>query len=131
MARRRSMSWSAAAAPTWCAGMGALARPATRIDLPYRFFGFDSAISEVVNYAKRIDDWMRARRTGRTSLPIWVPGQAPFNCGNEGRAHVTKKGIEGFPILSRRRTRWPRWQRRDDRVCVLNILGGESRRSRR
>jgi hypothetical protein len=28
--------------------------------VPYRFFGFDSAISEVVNYAKRIDDWMRA-----------------------------------------------------------------------
>ena len=23
-------------------------------------FGFDSAISEVVNYAKRIDEWMKA-----------------------------------------------------------------------
>jgi hypothetical protein len=28
--------------------------------LPYRFFGFDSAISEVVNYAKKVDAWMKA-----------------------------------------------------------------------
>jgi hypothetical protein len=28
--------------------------------VPYRFFGFDSAISEVVNYAKKVDEWMRA-----------------------------------------------------------------------
>ena len=61
---------------------------------------------------------------GRTSLPNWVPGQAPFNCGNEGRARVIKKGIAGFPYylgvnsLSEIATA-------DDRVCVLNILGGE------
>jgi hypothetical protein len=28
--------------------------------LPYRFFGFDSAISEVVNYAQAADRWMKA-----------------------------------------------------------------------
>jgi succinyl-CoA synthetase alpha subunit len=62
---------------------------------------------------------------GRTSLPKW-PGQSPFNCGKEGRARVIKKGIAGFPYyvgvnsLSEIATA-------DDRVCVLNILGGESR----
>jgi hypothetical protein len=30
------------------------------LGLPYRFFGFDSAISEVVNYTKKIDAWMKA-----------------------------------------------------------------------
>ncbi|MFZ2082749.1 MAG: carboxylate--amine ligase, partial [Xanthobacteraceae bacterium] len=41
-------------------GMGALAETCDSLNVPYRFFGFDSAISEVVNYAKTIDAWMRA-----------------------------------------------------------------------
>jgi hypothetical protein len=36
-----------------------LAETCDSLGLPYRFFGFDSAISEVVNYAKKIDDWMK------------------------------------------------------------------------
>ena len=46
--------------PNLVRGMGALAETCESLGLPYRFFGFDSAISEVVNYAKAIDDWMRA-----------------------------------------------------------------------
>ena len=34
------------------------------------FFGFDSAISEVVNYAKKIDDWMK--RGGRAEIAARV-----------------------------------------------------------
>ena len=30
------------------------------LGLPYRFFGFDSAMSEVVNYAQPVDGWMKA-----------------------------------------------------------------------
>src|SRR6476646_6465271 len=51
--------------------------------------------------------------------PIWA-------CSRRGRALMYKKGIEGFPYylgiasLADVATR-------DDRVCVLNILGGESR----
>jgi hypothetical protein len=41
-------------------GMGALSETCDSLNLPYRFYGFDSAISEVVNYAKNIDSWMRA-----------------------------------------------------------------------
>ena len=30
------------------------------LGLPYRFFGFDSAMSEVVNYALAADRWMKS-----------------------------------------------------------------------
>src|SRR5271165_6065244 len=46
--------------PNLVRGMGALAETCDNLGLPYRFFGFDSAISEVVNYAKDVDTWMRA-----------------------------------------------------------------------
>jgi hypothetical protein len=46
--------------------MGALADTCDSLNLPYRFFGFDSAISEVVNYAKNVDEWMKAG--GRTQI---------------------------------------------------------------
>jgi succinyl-CoA synthetase beta subunit len=46
--------------PNLVRGMGALAETCDALGLPYRFFGFDSAISEVVNYAKKLDAWMRA-----------------------------------------------------------------------
>ena len=46
--------------PNLVRGFGALADACDALGLPYRFFGFDSAISEVVNYAKKVDDWMKA-----------------------------------------------------------------------
>ena len=52
--------------PNLVRGMGALAETCDSLGLPYRFFGFDSAISEVVNYAKAVDDWMRAE--GRAEI---------------------------------------------------------------
>lgn len=45
--------------PNVVRGMGNLADTCDALGLPYRFFGFDSAISEVVNYAKDVDQWMR------------------------------------------------------------------------
>lgn len=45
--------------PNLVRGMGNLAEALDSLGVPYRFFGFDSAISEVVNYARRIDSWMR------------------------------------------------------------------------
>jgi succinyl-CoA synthetase beta subunit len=46
--------------PNLVRGFGALADICEALGLPYRFFGFDSAISEVVNYAKKVDEWMKA-----------------------------------------------------------------------
>ena len=45
--------------PNLVRGMGNLAETLDSLGVPYRFFGFDSAISEVVNYARKIDAWMR------------------------------------------------------------------------
>src|SRR3984893_15551002 len=52
--------------PNLVRGMGALAETCDSLGLPYRLFGFDSAISEVVNYAKGVDEWMR--RGGRAEV---------------------------------------------------------------
>lgn len=52
--------------PNLVRGFGALAETCESLGLPYRFFGFDSAISEVVNYAKSVDKWMKA--AGREQL---------------------------------------------------------------
>jgi len=46
--------------PNLVRGLGAFADTLDALGLPYRIFGFDSAISEVVNYAQKIDRWMKA-----------------------------------------------------------------------
>jgi hypothetical protein len=58
--------------PNLVRGMGALAETCDSLSLPYRFFGFDSAISEVVNYAKSIDAWMRAGGRKRIAAHLGV-----------------------------------------------------------
>lgn len=45
--------------PNLVRGMGALADTCDSLGIPYRQFGFDSAMSEVVLYAREIDRWMR------------------------------------------------------------------------
>jgi succinyl-CoA synthetase beta subunit len=60
--------------PNLVRGLGALAEICDSLGLPYRFFGFDSAISEVVNYAKDIDLWMQS--DGRAQIAAKL-GLAP------------------------------------------------------
>lgn len=45
--------------PNLVRGMGAFVDTLDALGLPYRVFGFDSAISEVVNYAQAADRWMK------------------------------------------------------------------------
>ncbi|PIW26004.1 MAG: carboxylate--amine ligase [Rhodospirillales bacterium CG15_BIG_FIL_POST_REV_8_21_14_020_66_15] len=45
--------------PNLVRGMGAFSDTLDSLGLPYRMFGFDSAISEVVNYAQQVDGWMK------------------------------------------------------------------------
>jgi len=52
--------------PNLIRGMGYLRDVLRSLRLPYRFFGFDSAMSEVCNYATKVDDWMA--REGRQIL---------------------------------------------------------------
>lgn len=52
--------------PNLIKGMGYFRDTLEALGLPYRIFGFDSAMSEVVNYALDIDEWMRL--DGRAQL---------------------------------------------------------------
>ena len=40
--------------------MGAMRDTLEALGLPYRFFGFDSDMSEVVGYARNVNEWMKA-----------------------------------------------------------------------
>jgi len=46
--------------PNLVRGMGAMRDTLEALGLPYRIFGFDSDISEVVQYARRANEWMRS-----------------------------------------------------------------------
>lgn len=54
--------------PNIVRGMGVLADACGSLALPYRFFGFDAAISEAVLYACRLDTWMR--EGGRSEIAV-------------------------------------------------------------
>src|SRR5437899_6792621 len=46
--------------PNLVRGMCAMRDTMEALGLPYRIFGFDSDMSEVINYARAVDTWMRA-----------------------------------------------------------------------
>jgi len=46
--------------PNLVRGMAALRDTCDQLGLPYRLFGFDSDISQVIDYAKQADAWMTA-----------------------------------------------------------------------
>jgi len=46
--------------PNLVRGMSAMRDTMEALGLPYRIFGFDSDMSEVVHYARRVDDWMKS-----------------------------------------------------------------------
>jgi succinyl-CoA synthetase beta subunit len=52
--------------PNLIRGMGAMRDALDALGLPYRFFGFDSDMSGVVDYARRADAWMKA--SGRSQV---------------------------------------------------------------
>ncbi|MEM6578041.1 MAG: ATP-grasp domain-containing protein [Pseudomonadota bacterium] len=62
--------------PNLVRGMGNLADTLDSLGVPYRFFGFDSAISEVVNYAKSIDAWMRDGGRGDIARQMGINTEA-------------------------------------------------------
>jgi succinyl-CoA synthetase beta subunit len=63
--------------PNLVRGMAAMRDTLDALGLPYSFFGFDSDMSEVVNYARRVNDWMRhgAREQLALSLGQGTPGE--------------------------------------------------------
>jgi len=53
--------------PNLVRGMGALRDTCDALGLPYRLFGFDSDMSEVIQFAKRADAWMKAGGRGQVA----------------------------------------------------------------
>src|SRR3954471_17448406 len=46
--------------PNLIRGMGVMRDTMEALGVPYRIFGFDSDMSEVVDYARKVNDWMKA-----------------------------------------------------------------------
>jgi succinyl-CoA synthetase beta subunit len=63
--------------PNLVRGMGALRDTCDALGLPYRLFGFDSDMSEVIQFAKKIDVWMRDG--GRAQIAQRLGIEAPVN----------------------------------------------------
>jgi succinyl-CoA synthetase beta subunit len=63
--------------PNLVRGMGALRDTCEALGLPYRFFGFDSAMSEVVDYARRVNAWMKAGGREAIAARMAKGGQGP------------------------------------------------------
>jgi succinyl-CoA synthetase beta subunit len=60
--------------PNLVRGMGAIRDTADALGLPYRLFGFDSDMSEVISHARAADAWMKAG--GREQLAARLRGSA-------------------------------------------------------
>ncbi len=116
--------------PNLVRGMGALRDTCDALGLPYRLFGFDSDMSEVIQFAqadRRLDEGRRPRTDRRAARH---PGrrrrqrrlkQETSACKPTGRSKAS--ATSSTTSASARCTQVAS---RDDRVCVLNILGGES-----
>jgi hypothetical protein len=52
--------------PNLIRGMGVLRDTFESLKIPYKMFGFDSDMSEVINYARAADAWMKA--SGREQI---------------------------------------------------------------
>jgi hypothetical protein len=58
--------------PNLIRGMGLFKDTLDAMGLPYRIFGFDSAMSEVVNYALATDEWMRKCGRGQVEQKLGI-----------------------------------------------------------
>ncbi|KQP14029.1 ATP citrate lyase citrate-binding domain-containing protein [Pseudorhodoferax sp. Leaf267] len=66
--------------PNLVRGMGALRDTCDALGLPYRLFGFDSDMSEVIQFAKKVDLWMRDG--GRAQIAERLGLEAPATNAN-------------------------------------------------
>src|ERR1700741_1273923 len=63
--------------PNLIRGMGAMRDTFDALGLPYRIFGFDSDMSEVINYAKAADTWMRAGGRSQVAAKLGLTPSTP------------------------------------------------------
>jgi len=63
--------------PNLVRGMGALRDTCDALGLPYRFFGFDSDMSEVIQYAKSANEWMKAGGREQVAASLGIAAAMP------------------------------------------------------
>jgi succinyl-CoA synthetase beta subunit len=56
--------------PNLVRGMAAIRDTCEALALPYCFFGFDSDMSDVIGYAKKVNDWMKAGGRGEIAANL-------------------------------------------------------------
>jgi succinyl-CoA synthetase beta subunit len=62
--------------PNLVRGMGALRDTCDALGLPYRLFGFDSDMSEVIQFARRADAWMKAGGRAQVAARLGIAAPA-------------------------------------------------------
>jgi len=62
--------------PNLVRGMGALRDTCDALGLPYRFFGFDSDMSEVIQFARRADVWMKGGGRAQVAARLGIEDSA-------------------------------------------------------
>jgi len=62
--------------PNLIRGMGAIAETCDSLGIPYRQFGFDSAMSEVVLYARNVNAWMNSGGRREIAERMRIPERA-------------------------------------------------------
>src|SRR5277367_7048811 len=62
--------------PNLVRGMGAMRDTLEALGLPYRIFGFDSDMSEVILHAKAIDAWMKSGGRAQVAATLKIPAAA-------------------------------------------------------
>src|SRR5260370_17340547 len=82
--------------PNLVRGMGALAETCDSLNLSYRFFGFDSAISEVVNYAKGINEWMKTGGRAEVTAHLGLKPRT-YTPPPRRRPAMSKRATQGSP----------------------------------
>jgi hypothetical protein len=58
--------------PNLVRGMAAMRDTMEALGVPYRIFGFDSDMSEVVNYAKTVNNWMKGGGRDKVAAKLGV-----------------------------------------------------------
>ena len=64
--------------PNLVRGMGALRDTCDSLGLPYRLFGFDSDMSEVIQFAQHADTWMKSGGRERVARRLGISAAASF-----------------------------------------------------
>jgi hypothetical protein len=65
--------------PNLVRGMSVMRDTMEALGLPYRIFGFDSDMSGVVEYARKVNDWMKAGGRAQVARRLRIAQSADAN----------------------------------------------------